>query len=109
MTACSQNADLAPIAYHLAQIIDASAGDYPLVSMSGQDDRADWTWMYANLMVSVAVGAELPVLLTVVDSSCVAVQVRTSGQAIAVLRMTESIRQKRASPYIQLEERPVSG
>lgn len=107
MKDCPQIANLAPIAHQLAQIIDACAGDYPLVSISGYDDRAIWTWMYANLMVMVEVVIDLPEHLTIVDSSCVAVKVKTLGQALSVLRMTESIRQGRASPYVQLEELPV--
>lgn len=107
MPTSSRDPDLAPIAAQLAVLIDAAGGDYPLISISEGLDRSDLLWMYANIIVTVAIEVDQPLLLTVIDQSCITVRVNSLARSIALLRLTESIRQEREWPYIQLDDRRV--
>lgn len=57
-------------------------------------------------MVKVGIEDDQSALLTVVDPSCIAVRVKSLARSMALLRLTESIRQKQEWPYIRLEGLP---
>lgn len=89
----------------LASYIDECVGDYPLVEFSPAGEP--WlVWEYCRISILVRFGSavnQLPVRGDLASrDGCVEITVRTVHDAIRLIKLTESIRQRRPEPYIVL-------
>lgn len=101
MNSLSLDEGLDDLAARLATLIDASAGDYPVVCFP-EDDQFDCFWVYSKLGVSVVVDSDRPPAFIAQEAGDVRICVRSFTQNIDLLRMTEGIRQRSEYPFVQL-------
>lgn len=94
--------ELDTLAAELAAIIDAQAGDYPLVAFRQEAPGPDLTWMYAHLVVEVFVVKTRPASIRSREQGGIELDVESLQQGMDLLRRTEGLRQNRDWPYVQL-------
>ncbi|CAM8635953.1 hypothetical protein MCEMSHM24_03137 [Comamonadaceae bacterium] len=86
----------------LASVIDEYGGDYPLVSCSETANEPAMVWLYSKLVIEVYLTPEVSPHLEHEELGGLTVKVKNHSQAMDLLRQTESIRQQRDFPYIQI-------
>lgn len=102
MTTLSHSSEFDATVVDLAAIIDVHAGDYPLLSVCHKAHGPDVTWLYAHLVIEVFIDKNRPVSIRSRVLGTISVCVGSLQQAMALLRRTEGLRQKRDMPYIRL-------
>lgn len=101
-----QNAAIALAAY-----IDRHTGDYPLVEFAPRSE--EWLlWEYSKNSILVRFGQnhfELPCSASLAaQGPHIEIEARTVNDAVQLIKLTESIRQRRPDPYIVLGHMPAA-
>jgi hypothetical protein len=103
MQALPPSPELDPLAAELAAVIDAHAGDYPLVSFHDDAQGPVVTWLYGHVVVEVFIDAQSSAGIRAQQLGGVNLVVRTLKEGMELLRRTESRRQRKSAwPYVRL-------
>lgn len=95
----------------LAVHIDRHAGDYPLIEFAPRSE--EWLlWEYSKNSILVRFGqnrCELPCSASLAaQGPYIEIEARTVNDAVQLIKLTESIRQRRPDPYIVLGHMPAT-